>query len=271
MLQAAWSAFEVRLQARAPELVAELRALASLLPSAAVSSSEPTLLLPLAPAPPARAATKSAASERYEVLGPLGRGGMGVVERVRDRWLQRVVARKVMHATLAEWSKARFLEEARATAQLQHSGIVPVHDVGEEADGRLWFTMKEVQGETLRSVIRREHASVVAGTVERGVSLRRLAGMFHAVCQAVGYAHARGVVHRDLKPTNVMVGAHGEVLVVDWGLAKLVSEPDEETGRRRWRGRCGGHRRSCLRSRRGGRGWTRGATCTRWARCCTRR
>jgi formylglycine-generating enzyme required for sulfatase activity len=231
MLQAAWSAFEVRLQARAPELVEDLRALASLLPSAGAPGSEPTLIrrpasepTVLLPAPPPSPPPGSMASERYEALGPLGRGGMGTVERVRDRWLQRVVARKVMHAGLSTDAKVRFLAEARATAQLQHPGIVPVHDVGEGPDGRVWFTMKEVQGETVRVVIRRAHEAARSSSADRAVSLRRLVSTVHAACLAVGYAHERGVVHRDLKPTNVMVGAHGEVLVVDWGIAKVLSE-----------------------------------------------
>jgi formylglycine-generating enzyme required for sulfatase activity len=244
MLQAAWAAFEVRLQARAPELLEDLRALAALVPSVVASGDQPPVLRPSTPAPTGpeaqvpQAPSSPGATERYEVLGPLGRGGMGSVERVRDRWLRRVVARKVMHAGLTGSAKARFLEEARATAQLQHPGIVPVHDVGEEPDGRLWFTMKEVQGETLRSVIRREHRSAAEGVGDGPASLRRVVTRVHAVCAAVGYAHARGVVHRDLKPTNVMVGSHGEVLVVDWGIAKVLSGVDDpsaepvRTGRR---------------------------------------
>jgi formylglycine-generating enzyme required for sulfatase activity/tRNA A-37 threonylcarbamoyl transferase component Bud32 len=230
MLQTAWAAFEGRVRSEAPGLLEDLRALASLVSPGAASGAEPTLprppfAAPLDPTPAAPASRPPEASdpERYEVLGPLGRGGTGTVERVRDRWLHRVVARKVIHPGMAPESKARFLAEARATAQLQHPGIVPVHDVGETSDGRLWFTMTEVQGDTFWSVIRREHRSASAGTGDRPVALRRLVATFHAVCQAVGYAHERGVVHRDLKPANVMVGAHGEVLVVDWGLAKVVT------------------------------------------------
>ncbi len=181
---------------------------------------DPTLLLrETAPGGVVRAVE---AGDRYLVLGELGRGGMGEVQRVLDRWLHRVVARKVMHAQLSDDLRSHFFEEAQTTAQLQHPGIVPVHDVGEQPDGRLWFTMKEVHGETLRSVIRAEHR---AGTSLGGgaASLRRLVSIFHAVCQAVGFAHERGVIHRDLKPSNVMVGGHGEVVVVDWGIAKILS------------------------------------------------
>jgi hypothetical protein len=104
--------------------------------------------------PPSARSAPSEVADRYQVVGALGRGGMGEVQRVVDRWLNRVVARKVMHATLSEGARARFLEEAQATAQLQHPGIAPVYDLGTDADGRLWFTMKEVQGETLRAEIR---------------------------------------------------------------------------------------------------------------------
>jgi len=219
-----WAGFLERLQARAPELVAEAEALVSRERSVGASRSEATM--PRQPGvswvelvAPSLSAEESS---RYEVLGHLGRGGMGTVERVRDRMLHRVVARKVLHAALPVGARERFLEEARTTAQLQHPGIVPVHDMGEEPDGRVWFTMKEVQGETFRSVIRREHAASRSGAVDRSASLRRLVSTFDTVCQAVGYAHARGVVHRDLKPTNVMVGKHGEVLALDWGIAKVL-------------------------------------------------
>jgi formylglycine-generating enzyme required for sulfatase activity len=238
MLQADWSAFEVRLQARAPDLHAELRALlAQSFPASTVagSSTDPTLLRPPSAEPTQRVADEGPsalvgslpAAAAHQVLGELGRGGMGVVERVWDPRLRRVVARKVMHATLSAGARARVLEEARATAQLQHPGIVPVYDLG-EADGRPWFTMKEVQGETLRTVLRREHQAARRSAEGRSAGLRRLMAIYLAVCRAVGFAHARGVVHRDLKPTNVMVGGHGEVLVMDWGIAKVLAGGDEE-------------------------------------------
>jgi serine/threonine-protein kinase len=167
---------------------------------------------------------------RYDDLGPIGMGGMGEVRRVRDRRLGRRLALKTIHApALGRPSLvARFLEEAQATAQLQHPGIVPIHDLGTLPDGRLWFTMKEVTGQTFGEVIAEVHA--VSGTrwqpAASGWTLRRLVDALHQVCEAVGYAHSRGVVHRDLKPDNIMVGAHGEVLVLDWGLAKVLGRPD---------------------------------------------
>jgi formylglycine-generating enzyme required for sulfatase activity/tRNA A-37 threonylcarbamoyl transferase component Bud32 len=189
------------------------------------------------------AALRQAASEgpagspdRYEDLGPLGAGGMGEVRRVRDRVLNRVLARKLVHPALVQrpLSLARFVEEAKATAQLQHPGIVPVHDLGTLPDGRVWFTMKEVDGRTLTEVLREVHAASRERweTTRTGWSLRRMVDAVHAACRAVAYAHERGVVHRDLKPDNVMVGRHGEVYVLDWGLAKLLGRPAPSDGAR---------------------------------------
>jgi serine/threonine protein kinase/formylglycine-generating enzyme required for sulfatase activity len=167
---------------------------------------------------------------RYDDLGPIGMGGMGEVRRVRDRRLGRVLALKTLHApSLSRPSLvSRFLEEAQVTAQLQHPGIVPIHDLGTLPDGRLWFTMKEVTGQTFGEVIGEVHA--VRGTrwqpAASGWTLRRLVDALRQVCEAVGYAHNRGVMHRDLKPSNIMVGRHGEVLVLDWGLAKVLGRPE---------------------------------------------
>ncbi|MCO4745125.1 MAG: SUMF1/EgtB/PvdO family nonheme iron enzyme [Proteobacteria bacterium] len=164
--------------------------------------------------------------ERYEDLGPLGAGGMGEVRRVRDRELSRVVAMKVVKAGSSAAAIARFREEAQVAAQLQHPGIVPVHDLGLLPDGRLWFTMKEVRGTTLGDRIAQVHAAARVGQEQTsdGWSLRRLIDALARVAEAVGYAHDRGVVHRDLKPDNVMLGDHGEVLVLDWGLARVMTE-----------------------------------------------
>ena len=167
---------------------------------------------------------------RYDDLGPLGVGGMGEVRRVLDRQLGRTLAFKTSHAPSAGSSTlaARFLEEAQATAQLQHPGIVPVYDLGELPDGRLWFTMKEVSGQTFGEVITEVHAVSRQRweVAPSGWALRRLVDVLQQVCEAVGYAHSRGVVHRDLKPDNVMVGSFGEVLVLDWGLAKVLGQTD---------------------------------------------
>jgi serine/threonine-protein kinase len=150
---------------------------------------------------------------------------MGDVRRVRDRAMNRVLAMKVLPWELidAPRDRARFVNEARISAELEHPGIVPVHDFGELPDRRLWFTMKEVRGRTLRSVItdlrgpRGDHDPDEP-------SLRRVVDLFVRACEAVAYAHSRGVVHRDLKPDNIMIGEFGEVLVMDWGLAKRVAD-----------------------------------------------
>ncbi len=170
---------------------------------------------------------------RYEDLGLIGTGGMGEVRRVRDTLLERTLAMKIMHARLLDRAAARawFLDEAQANAQLQHPNIVPVYDLGTLPDGRPWFTMKEVRGRTLAEMVQEVHA-VSGDRWEAGAdgwTFRRLISAFLSVCRAAAYAHDRGVVHRDLKPNNVMVGELGEVYVVDWGTAKVTGRPDGAT------------------------------------------
>ena len=169
--------------------------------------------------------------ERYEDLGLIGIGGMAEVRRVRDRQLNRVLAMKIIHPHLVAHRAivARFTEEAQATAQLQHPGVIPVHEKGTLDDGRLFFTMKVVRGQTLTEVIREVHQASTETTWEpaaTGWTFHRLIDAFRRVCEAVAHAHARGVIHRDLKPDNIMVGRYGEVLVLDWGLAKILGEEE---------------------------------------------
>ena len=153
---------------------------------------------------------------RYELSGVLGRGGMGEVFRGRDASLGRELALKVLLGDNAHRPEAveRFREEAQIGGQLQHPGVVPVYELGCLGDGRPFFTMKLVKGVTLEKLLhdRRDPAQ----------DRPRFLKVFEQVCQAVAYAHARGVIHRDLKPPNVMVGAFGEVQVMDWGLAKVL-------------------------------------------------
>ena len=179
------------------------------------------LRLPGAPALPAR----------YTDLGRIAAGGFGEIRRVHDAELDRVVAMKLLRPDVARAPslEARFVAEAKLTAGLEHPGIVGVHDRGRLDDGRLWFTMREVRGRTLREVIDEVHAA--AGPegfreTPSGWTFRRLADAFARVCQAVAYAHRRGVVHRDLKPDNIMVGELGEALVMDWGLGRRVGAAD---------------------------------------------
>lgn len=146
----------------------------------------------------------------------LGRGGMAVVLRAHDQELDRDVAVKVLQepfdndADLVE----RFLAEARVSSHLQHPGIVPVYDVGRTADGRPYYTMKIVDGDTLKQLVEAKRHPLGARS--------RLLEVFARVCDTVAFAHARGVVHGDLKPSNVMVGSFGEVQVLDWGLARAL-------------------------------------------------
>jgi serine/threonine-protein kinase len=148
---------------------------------------------------------------------------MGIVETAFDKVLLRRVARKTMHesASADPLLTARFIEEAQITAQLDHPNIVPVHDLAANVEeGKVYFTMKLVDGETLSAVFRRLHENPFSG-----LELERVLRIFLKVCDAVSFAHSRGVVHRDLKPDNVMVGSHGQVYVMDWGVALLL--PDE--------------------------------------------
>lgn len=153
------------------------------------------------------------AGTRYELVRPIGQGGMGTVYLARDTVLGRLVALKVLHAgEVAPGAGDRLGAEARILAGLEHPGIVPVHDAGVLADGRVFYAMKYVQGERL------------ADRVQAGAPRDGLLRLFERVCEAVAFAHAKGVIHRDLKPENIMVGPFGEVLVMDWGVAKRVRE-----------------------------------------------
>ena len=157
-------------------------------------------------------------TDRYEALEEIGRGGMGTVYSAFDTALGREVAIKIGNALPSTELQARLTREARVIATLEHPGIVPVHDFGWLADGRPFYVMKRVHGQTLRAVIETDAPPLA----ER---LR----IFERVCEAVGFAHARGIIHRDLKPENVMVGTFGEVMVMDWGIARMPSDrPDRE-------------------------------------------
>lgn len=151
--------------------------------------------------------------ERYEVTRRLGRGGMGVVYAAHDRVLAREVAVKVLDAHDPEGPLAeRLRDEAKILGRLEHPGIVPVHDAGTLADGRAFYVMKLVRGERLDRML------------DAGASLGERLELFLRICDAVSFAHAHGIVHRDLKPENVMIGSFGEVLVMDWGVAKVLAD-----------------------------------------------
>lgn len=160
-------------------------------------------------------------SRRYLLGGELGRGGVGRVLKAFDRDLGRNVAMKIpLTWPIHPDDAAKFVEEAQATGQLEHPNIVPIYDVGRLESGELYYTMKRVRAHSLRDVIdglKRRQPEIVN---EYGTT--RLLSIFLQVCQAVHYAHDRGVVHRDLKPDNIMLGEYGEVHVMDWGLARII-------------------------------------------------
>ena len=154
----------------------------------------------------------------FQLIEEIGRGGMGIVYRARDLGLDREVAIKLLQERYepASGTATRFIEEARITGQLQHPGIPAVYQVGIWFDGRPFLAMKLIKGRTLDRHLK-----------DDGPGATRWLGTFESICHAVGFAHARGVIHRDLKPANVMVGAFGEVQVMDWGLAKVLTDKVE--------------------------------------------
>jgi serine/threonine-protein kinase len=175
--------------------------------------------------PPPGMASQPTRIGRYEIAGEIARGGIGAVLRGRDPVLGRDLAIKILLDASSDRSEEtqrlieqRFVEEAQIGGQLQHPGIVPVHELGRADDGRPYFTMKLVKGRTL--------AELLQERPDPAHDLPRYLKVFEQVCQTVAYAHSRRVIHRDLKPLNVMVGAFGEVQVMDWGLAKVLRDHD---------------------------------------------
>jgi len=181
-----------------------------------------------APAPSLRPLSRKRVWEdlgnRYELHGELARGGMGLILQGRDLDLGRELAIKVLHDSHLDRPEVvqRFVEEAQIQGQLQHPGVVPVHELGMFTDKRPFFSMKLVTGETLAA--RLKARSTLPD--QRAVLLK----IFEQVCQTMAYVHSRGVIHRDLKPTNIMVGSFGEALVMDWGLAKLLGVRGDRPG-----------------------------------------
>ena len=173
--------------------------------------------------------------DRYRLEGEVARGGMGVILRAWDGDLERPMAMKLVIGRASDPSGSgtppvearrlgRFLEEAQVTGQLDHPGIVPVHELGLTPEGQLYFTMKLVKGRELEEIFEEVHG-LRAVQAEQWTRARAVSVLLK-VCEAMAYAHDKGVVHRDLKPTNVMVGAYGEVYVMDWGLARVVGRKD---------------------------------------------
>ena len=174
--------------------------------------------------------------QRFELLRKHARGGIGQVWLARDRELQREVAVKEIQPRFVdrEDQRKRFLLEAEITGNLEHPGIVPVYSLGRNAEGRPFYAMRFIRGESLSEAIKRFHAGLKGKTSRKerrpgmtwGIEFQQLLRRFLDVCDAMEYAHSRGVIHRDLKPANIMLGQYGETLVVDWGLAKIVGKSD---------------------------------------------
>jgi serine/threonine-protein kinase len=166
---------------------------------------------------------------RFRILRPHAQGGLGRVYVARDEEVRRDVALKQIHDQFAHdpHSRARFLLEAEVTGKLEHPGVVPVYGLGRDASGRPYYAMRFIRGDSLKQAIAQFHAMDGPGRDlgERALALRQLLGRFVSVCNTVAYAHSRGVIHRDLKPDNILLGPYSETLVVDWGLAKLVGRP----------------------------------------------
>src|SRR5262249_45921388 len=174
--------------------------------------------------------TAASDGRRYRILRPHAKGGLGAVFVALDTELHREVALKQILEQHADdpASRQRFLLEAEVTGGLEHPGIVPVYGLGTQCDGRPYYAMRFIRGDSLQESIERFHAdaSLQKDTGRRSLELRTLLRRFTDVCNAMEYAHSRGVIHRDIKPSNVVMGRHGETLLVDWGLAKVVGKSD---------------------------------------------
>jgi serine/threonine-protein kinase len=165
---------------------------------------------------------------RYEDLGEIARGGMSVIRDMFDRVIRRHVAMKILDRERDPAGLTQFIEEARITAQLDHPNIVPVHDVQYDELGLpTRFTMKLIEGETLSAELERLGESALAGP-----ELERLVGVVIKICDAVSFAHSRGVIHCDLKPSNVLIGSHGQVYLTDWGVALRRDVTESDAGER---------------------------------------
>ncbi len=202
----------------------------------------------------------AAAGQRFRLLRPHARGGLGAVFVALDTELNREVALKQILDRHADdlASRSRFILEAEITGGLEHPGIVPVYGLGIHGDGRPYYAMRFVRGGSLAEAIAGFHAPRAATEAanhtgerpvferpedsrgSRDLELRKLLRRFLDVCNAIDYAHSRGVLHRDIKPANIIVGKHGETLVVDWGLAKATGKGDPAAGERTMMPKSGG-------------------------------
>ena len=167
----------------------------------------------------------------------LDEGGSASIRTCFDANLHRQVVVKMLHPHLqdSEYEQRRFLREARVTSLIQHPGTVPVYEVGRTVQGHVYFTMKKLEGQDLRKIIQK-----IAGkdpVIITAFPLVRLLDIFSQVCNAIAYAHNVGVIHRDLKPANILIGGFGEVMVLDWGLAKVWNQEEEDEQDLKWAGK----------------------------------
>jgi serine/threonine protein kinase len=232
----------VRIQGRTPVLpdqelrigpvsisVRQILEMAQAQPAAGVAPEAPR---PATLAPVEAQPVAGPGSDKYEIGREVARGGMGAVLQARDLMIRRGVAMKVMLDTESPDAMNRFLEEAQVTGQLEHPGIVPVYDLGVDGQGQPFYTMKFVKGVTLEAIL--DGLAKGRPAMVQRYPLGALLTVFQKVCDALAFAHAKHVIHRDLKPANIMIGDYGEVLVMDWGLAKVLghSEPAQAAAQR---------------------------------------
>ena len=183
---------------------------------------------------PASIGSASAPGQRYRVLRPHAKGGLGAVFLALDTELNREVALKEIHELQADDpdNRQRFIKEAEVTGKLEHPGIVPVYGLGTYSGGRPYYAMRFIKGDSLKEAIEYFHSdkALRENPGLHSLELRKLLRRFLDVCNTIDYAHGRGVLHRDLKPGNIIVGRHGETLVVDWGLAKTLDQDESNEG-----------------------------------------
>ena len=197
----------------------------------ALASHPPTVTSEfLIEGPPSSVGARTSPGRRFRILRPHAQGALGQVYLAQDEELHRQVALKEIQEAYAGHHdcRARFLLEAEITGSLEHPGIVPVYGLGVYADGRPYYAMRFIRGESFHEAIARFHAADAdphRDPGDRALALRGLLGRFVDVCNAIAYAHSRGILHRDLKPSNIMLGPYGETLVVDWGMAKAFDSP----------------------------------------------
>ena len=217
------------------EYMSRLGAHASLVEDAfedrAARAEPPGTRLEVGDAPASSASVAgTSSSRRFHILGLHAEGGLGVVYRARDEELHREVALKMIRPEFAgrAASRARFLVEAEINGRLEHPGIVPVYSLGLSENGEPHYAMRMIEGITLKEAIDQSRRNDSRDSGERTLALRRLLDRFRVVCDTLSYAHSRGVLHRDVKPQNIMVGRFGETLLMDWGLARAGGETAED-------------------------------------------